>query len=175
MTAPRAWRPAARRAWLVLLALYGAHVVRTMPAWHLPDFLNLPIHETGHLVFSWGGDVLAALGGTLFQLLVPAAFAASFHRRGDALGTATCAWWGGQSLVNVARYVADARAQALPLVGGGEHDWTFLLATWGMLHRDAELAAMLRLVAALVMAVALWHGWRHADDRAPEAPRGGTA
>lgn len=35
------------------------------------------------------------------------------------------AWvWLGENLLNIARYLGDARAQVLPLVGGGEHDWT---------------------------------------------------
>jgi hypothetical protein len=33
-------------------------------------------------------------------------------------------------------YVADARTEALPLVGGGEHDWAYLLGRLGWLKFD---------------------------------------
>ena len=160
----------AHQAWLVVLALWGVLILRRPDDWHFPDNLNLPIHETGHLVFAWGGDILHVLGGTILQLVFPLAVAITFHSRQDGVGTATGLWWLGQSQVNVARYVADARAQELPLVGGGEHDWTFLLATWDMLDADLAIARAIRLLAALTMTIAIWHGWRtlHLPVRPPE-------
>jgi len=152
------WR--ARQCWLAGLAIWGVVILKTHDEWHFPDNLNLPIHETGHLVFAWGGEVLQFLGGTLLQLLFPIAVAVAFHRRRDGVGTATGIWWLGQSQVNVARYVADARAQELPLVGGGEHDWTYLLATWDLLDADLAIARAIRLLAAITMVIAIWHGWR---------------
>jgi hypothetical protein len=161
-------RESLRTAWVALLALYTVRVLATADAWHLPDFLNLPIHETGHLVFAWGGDTLAILGGTILQLLMPLAIAISFHRRDDALGTGTALWWAGQNHFNIARYVADARAQELPLVGGGEHDWFLLLVEWNLLDRDLDLARAIRLVGAAVMAVGVW--WASRGRRVtPEA------
>jgi hypothetical protein len=44
------------------------------------------------------------------------------------------------NLAEISVYVADARAQELPLIGGGEHDWTFLLEHWGVLVRDVVIA-----------------------------------
>jgi len=143
-----------------LLALATLYMLATSGAWHFLDNINLPIHETGHLVFAWGGEVLTALGGTLFQLILPLLFAWSFHRRGDPAGTGACIWWAGQNCLYIARYVADAPVQELPLVGGGEHDWAFLLAHWGMLHRAAALAGAIRLLGALVMAGGVVWAWR---------------
>jgi hypothetical protein len=36
-------------------------------------------------------------------------------------------WWSGENMINVGRYIADARAQLLPLIGG-DHDWAVLLS-----------------------------------------------
>lgn len=121
--------------------------------------MNLAIHETGHLVFGWGGDMLAALGGTLLQVLMPLAFAVSFWRRGDRHAATIGLWWAGQNCFNIARYVADARAQALPLVGGGEHDWTYLLSRWGVLERDLGIARDIRFLGVAIMVGALFAGW----------------
>jgi hypothetical protein len=153
--AERGWRGALTAG----LAVYGLWCGLTPDRFHWPDAIDLPIHETGHLVFGWGGEVLAALGGTLFQLSMPLAFVHHFWRRHDRHAASVALWWVGQNCWNVARYVADARAQELPLVGGGEHDWAFLLATWGWLAHDELLARHARLLGWLVVAGAIWLGW----------------
>jgi len=128
----------------------------------LLDGVNLLFHEAGHPLFGvFGWETLAILGGTLMQLLVPAVVAASFWLRRDAYGTAAAGLWTGENFLNIARYVADARAQALPLVGGGEHDWATLLAQWGCLASDHRIAQALRSIGWLAMAGAWgWLVWR---------------
>lgn len=148
-----------RAAITAALLLYGLWIMRTVDGYHLVDDLDLAIHEAGHLFFGWGGDVLAALGGTLLQLLVPAVFAGYFARRRDWHAVTVPLWWLGQNGWNIARYVADARAQELPLVGGGEHDWTFLLTTWNVLHQDGAIARTIRVGAMAVMFGSVGLGW----------------
>jgi hypothetical protein len=65
--------------------------------------------------------------------------------------------WGFENLLNIARYVADARAQVLPLVGGGEHDWTALLDRWGCLAQDTAIAQVIRAMG--------WLAWRWRASR----------
>ena len=143
-----------------VLAIATLYMVATAEQWHFLDNVNLPVHETGHLVFAWGGEVLTALGGTLFQLIVPALFAFSFHRRGDPAGTGAGIWWVGQNCLYIARYFADAPVQDLPLVGGGEHDWAFLLAEWNLLHRADAIAKAVRLAGVVGMAVGSVVAWQ---------------
>jgi hypothetical protein len=78
---------------------------------------------------------------------------------------AICAWWVAQNVWDVAIYVADARAEALPLVGGGEHDWAMLLLRWDLLASDVAIARALSNLAAVVAIVAL--GGAAASVRAP--------
>lgn len=149
------------RSWITAgLAVLTLWYLATPDRYHLLDALDLAIHETGHLVFGWGGEVLAALGGTMLQLLIPLAFVVAFWRRGDRHAASVPLWWAGQNCWNIARYVADARSQALPLVGGGEHDWAFLLAEWGRLHQDATLARDIRFAGTAIAVGGLWMGWR---------------
>lgn len=143
----------------VMLAVYGIWCGLTPDRFHWPDALDLPIHETGHIVFGWGGEVLTALGGTLFQLIIPLVFVIYFWRRKDRHAASVALWWVGQNCFNIARYIADARAQELPLVGGGEHDWAFLLATWRLLPQDTAIAYYVRGFAWLLIATATWLGW----------------
>jgi len=148
-----------RRALTVGLAVYGAWYLARPDEYHWIDALDLPIHETGHLVFAWGGEVITALGGTLFQLIVPLMFVVYFWRRGDRHAASVPLWWVGQNCWNIARYVADAQAMELPLVGGGEHDWNYLLTVWDVLPRDAQLAQSIRFMGTLIAAASVWIGW----------------
>jgi hypothetical protein len=149
------------------LACLGFHLAA---GWvPLLDSANLAIHEAGHPLVGLVSSRLSVYGGTLFQLAFPAALAWDFHRRGHATGAAACGVWLGENLLNVARYMADARAGELPLVGGGEHDWLEIFTRWGLLAHDSKVAALARLAAlALIAASLLWlyRRWREARDAA---------
>lgn len=123
---------------LLLGALLGFWTVRliAMPdSGCFLDLVNLAFHESGHLFLAPFGSTMHYLGGTLGQLAVPAGLAVYFLLVGQAspLGAAACAWWLGENLVNVSVYMADARDLALPLVGGGDHDWNELFYRFGLL------------------------------------------
>lgn len=147
----------------LLFGLVAWIVATTRPAWvPLLDSVNLVFHEAGHPLFGiLPGGAVGILGGTLMQLAVPALVAGSFGWKRQASGFAFALFWLSQNLHNVAAYMADARAQALPLAGGGEHDWTELFSRWGCLARDTDIA---RVVAALgwlgMLGAAAWLGWR---------------
>ena len=105
-------------------------------------------------------------GGTWMQLLVPLAVLGSAWLRREAGGAAAAAFWLSQSVLNVARYVADAREQVLPLVGGGEHDWAAILGRWGLLAADRRLAGVLTFLGlAGGLAAWSWLAWRWREDR----------
>lgn len=133
----------------------------------LLDSLNLAFHEAGHPVFGlFGGETLTALGGTLMQFLVPLIVVGEAWRRREAAGMALAWIWAAQNFLPTARYLADARVQELPLVGGGDHDWAFLLGEWGLLQQDLRIAAGLRLLGwLLILAACAWTLWRWHRDR----------
>ena len=60
---PAEWRW--RVALTGVLAVYGWICLRTPDTFRWLDSLDLAIHETGHLVFAFGGETLTVLGGTL--------------------------------------------------------------------------------------------------------------
>ena len=137
----------------------------------LLDSANLAFHEAGHPIVGLFSNRLSVYGGTLFQLAFPVAAAWDFRRRGQAAGVAACGVWLGENLLNVARYMADARAQALPLVGGGDHDWTEIFSRWGLLAADTRVAGLTRVVAVAVMGYAclwLYREWRRGRDEGGE-------
>jgi hypothetical protein len=111
-------------------------------------------------VFAFGGETLTILGGTLMQLLVPLAFVTALWRQGDRHGATVPLWWLGQNCWNISVYIKDARAQELPLVGGGEHDWALLLGQAGWLARDQTLGGWVYFVGFLLYVAAIVLGWR---------------
>lgn len=130
----------------------------------LLDHVDLAVHEAGHVVFAPFGEFMGIAGGSLLQLIVPAAFVAYFWRRGERYSAFIVLFWVAQSLFNVATYMADARAQELPLVGGEYviHDWAWMLSRLHLLQQDRTLAAGVRALAALTAFAALWGALVHA-------------
>jgi len=115
------------------------------------DFVNLPFHEAGHVFLGFFGRFISVLGGTIFQLLIPAVCLVHLLRRGANLGWQLCLFWIGQSLLNISIYAGDAIRQALPLVGGGEHDWTYLLTETGLIaHTDGVAKFIFLCGSALI-------------------------
>jgi hypothetical protein len=94
--------------------------------WFL-DLINLYIHEAGHLFFSLFGQFLHALGGSLFQVLVPLVLAIVTFRQ-TPQHAAYPLFWTGESMVNVSPYIQDAPAMKLRLIARGlRHDWNYIL------------------------------------------------
>jgi len=58
--------------------------------------------------------------------------------------------------LNVARYMADAQAMALPLVGGEIHDWNWLLSRIGLLSHCGGLATLTHLLGSAVIVASLY-------------------
>jgi hypothetical protein len=145
------YSPLARRTFSAILALYGAWLLAHLGEGGLLDSVDLAIHETGHLVFGPLGELIGFAGGTLMQLLMPALFIGYFLRREDRHGASVALWWVGQNCANISVYAADARAQELPLVGGGEHDWAYLLGRFGWLAHDQGVGRSFHALAVLLM------------------------
>ncbi|WP_349572898.1 hypothetical protein [Azotobacter salinestris] len=163
-TASLEWRPVTGAA-VIGLTLSVVYIVWqhcfTADRWvFLLDNANLAIHEAGHPILGLLVPGLAVYGGTLFQLLFPALFAGHFWRQRHGLGWSVALVWFGESLLSVGRYMADARAHELPLVGGGDHDWTEIFSRWSMLTWDTGIAGITRLIGLGVMLAALFWAWK---------------
>ena len=127
------------------------------------DSANLAFHEAGHPLFGLLSARLMVYGGTLMQLLMPAACAWEFYRREQRWGFYVSLLWIAENLLNISHYLADARAHQLPLVGGLDpayfHDWTEILNRWGLLNQDITLAWLVRLGAVALMLWTVKQAW----------------
>lgn len=128
--------------------------------YHFLDGANLLFHEAGHLVFGLLGQWPHFLGGSLGQLVFPALTAVYFLRRDQRFEAAVCGIWLGESCFYLAEYMADARDQALPLVGGHIHDWNWMLSRLGLLDACRTLAGFVRALASAWLLACLYGAWR---------------
>ncbi len=111
--------------------------------------INLPFHEAGHLFFSPFGRFIQVLGGTLGQWLVPLIVLCAFVAKGNPFGATVGLWWLGESFLDIAPYMNDARAGQLMLLGGvtgseveDYHDWEVLLTKLGWMQHDHLIARL---------------------------------
>jgi len=146
----------------VLLALVSAYVLWLVLAYeyHFLDGANLLFHEAGHVVLGFMGRTIQFLGGTIGQLFFPVACAVHFLQDGKYFEAWLMGIWFAESLMNIARYLGDAQAQMLPLVGGHIHDWNWLLGRWGLLPRCEGIATTLHIAAAIMALACLVAAWR---------------
>ena len=167
---------AARAGLLLLLALWTLGFLRHgMDATYLMrsflHLVNLPFHEAGHVLLMPFGRFVSVLGGSLFQVAIPLLCGGVFLLKNrDPFAASVTLWWAGQSLMDLAPYIADARALRLPLLGGRTgaevegHDWEYLLGALGLMSRDVTLGKLSFALGALAMLAALAWGaafvWR---------------
>ena len=130
------------------------------------DHANLVFHEAGHVIFGILGGTLGLYGGTLGQLAIPLIVGVAFRMQREPVSFAIAEVWFFQNFLNIARYMADARAQALPLIGGGDHDWTNIFSRWGALASDTRIAHVVTAAGWIGMAAVWgWLVWRWARER----------
>ncbi len=117
--------------------------------------INLIFHEAGHMVFMFFGEFIYVLGGTLMQLLVPLTFLIYFARYRQWYSVSIMWWWIGTNFVDIGIYISDAQIQILPLLGGGNHDWYYLLTRMGLLQKEYIIGGAVSSAGTICMFGAL--------------------
>ncbi|MCP9463884.1 MAG: zinc ribbon domain-containing protein [Nitrospira sp.] len=128
--------------------------------------INLVFHEAGHVLFAPFGRFMMILGGSLGQVLIPMlCLIVLLVNTRDPFGASVALWWMGESVMDVAPYINDARAMDLILLGGvtgketDGHDWNNILSMMGLLEWDHRLAQLTHLIGILLMLGSfLWGG-----------------
>lgn len=158
----------------VLLAIYGIICARSVEDGSFLDRVDLIAHEAGHLLFGYFGEFIMVIGGTLGQLLVPAAICIYFFFRRELFSSAVALFWLGQNILNISVYVKDAAVMELPLVniGGGEgiHDWNWLLLKFNLLAYDQTFGNIVYGLGVLIITVSVLLGFYFSfeDGEIPE-------
>ena len=170
------WEPVTAResaGFGIGLAVFFALVFVSEPGFvFIVDHANLLFHEAGHPFVGLFSQCLEPYGGTIGQLVFPVVLAVSFWRKGLALSFAGSLIWFFENWLNIERYMADARALELPLIGGGDHDWNTIFSRWNVLSYDTQIAGAVRILAWTGMAlVCVWVLRRTLRDRGRQPTR----
>jgi hypothetical protein len=153
-TLDKPWQPVSRPAlvaWLVFYVGFLFYAFSAHGGFLFIDFANLVVHEGGHNLFMWFGPTMHLWGGTLLQWLVPFLLAAYFFTHRQTAGFVFSLFFFFENWLYTATYMADARAQVLPLVTTGdpefaEHDFFRIFSDLGVLNYDTKIAAVVRLL-----------------------------
>ena len=157
---------------LIIVFFYSFSVIKlTINGFNDPDIpfsflhnVDLIFHEAGHLIFSFFGDLIAALGGTMMQLLIPMiCMYVLLVKSKDPFGGTICFWWIGENFLDISIYMNDAERMWLPLLGGrfghsspyGVHDWNYILNELNVLEYCQIFSKAVFVVGLLIMIVSM--------------------
>jgi hypothetical protein len=172
------WKPVSHSAlvaWLVFYAGFLAYAFSAHGGFLFIDSANLVVHEGGHNLFGWFGPTLGLWGGTLLQWLVPFLLATYFFTQRQISGFVFCLFFFFENWLYTATYMADARAQALPLVTTGdpdfvEHDFHAIFTQLGVLNYDTKIAMAVRVLGWCgMLACTIWLALRLRAGNQPES------
>jgi hypothetical protein len=172
------WQPVPRYALIGWSIFYAFVLYELLSGGDFPKYMDgvfVPVHEGGHIIFGWFGQFIAVAGGTFLQLAAPAMLAIYFAFRRQPQGVTFCMFFFFEQFGPIATYMADARAQELPLltVGSGDdviHDWNYLFGKLGVLAHDTQIASAMRVIRWLgMLAIVAWFVWRGLTQTAPPA------
>jgi hypothetical protein len=166
------WKPVSRIAgiaWLCFYALFLLYAYLDHSGFLILDYVNLIIHEGGHFFFSWFGETMHILGGTLGELIVPLLCAAYFFWKRETTAVAFSCFWFFENFPYIGTYMADARSDSLPLVGSDVSDWAILFGQWGLLLQDQKIGRIMHILGWLGMIATVgWLTYRVYQDSAPK-------
>lgn len=142
---------------VTLISAYMFYYMSTLSDWHFIDNVNLIFHEAGHPIFSFLGEFIHSLGGTLMQILIPAIFSFYFYNRKDYFSASLLLFWLSQNFFNIYVYAADAIKMELPLLGGDgvNHDWNYMLSSVGLLKYTQQISLFFYLIGIIILVHAI--------------------
>ncbi len=147
---------------LLLIAVWGWFALVKNDQTPIFVYLNLAVHETGHVLFRPFGELTMLVMGSGFEVLFPFAVGVVFLiRRRDLVSTAVSWGWSASALASAATYIADADDGRLALLGGTgpdtAGDWERILGEqfFDKLYLADSIATKVRTAGYVLWFVAL--------------------
>lgn len=124
-------------------------------------FIQFGVHEASHIVTMFLPSFFVAIAGSVGEIVFTALLLFACIKYKSYFAAIFASLWLMLALRSVGRYMADARAQTLPLIGPGEsvqHDWHYIFAQLGWLQADVVLGGVVQGLGILIGAGALLFG-----------------
>lgn len=160
-----------RLVWHVLLWLFFAYLFTQILGFNQGNignpilggmyFVEFGVHEAGHIVFGFLPQLWVAAAGSLSEVTFTVLLVVATLRAKSYWAAIFAILWFMLAMNSAGTYMADARAQLLPLIGAGpdpQHDWHFVFGQLGWLGADIAIGTTVKVVGDIAGAAALLFG-----------------
>jgi hypothetical protein len=166
---------------ILLIAVWGWFALVRQDQTPVFVYLNIAVHETGHVLFRPFGELTMLIMGSGFEVLFPLAVGVYFLvRRHDLVAAAICGGWAASALASASTYIADADDGRLALLGAtgpdATGDWERILGAefFDKVYLADPIAAKVRLLGFalwfVAIGLAVWAIVRSTRSAAPAKP-----
>lgn len=124
-------------------------------------FVEFGVHEASHLAVAFLPSIFVAAAGSFGEIAFTLLIVFAAWKAKSYFAVIFGALWVALAMNSVGRYMADARAQQLPLIGPGEtvqHDWNFVFTQLGWLNADTIIGTAVRGLGDVIGLAALGFG-----------------
>ncbi|MBA3737775.1 MAG: hypothetical protein H0W97_04345 [Actinobacteria bacterium] len=147
---------------LLLIAVWGWFALAKNDQTPIFVYLNIAVHESGHVLFRPFGELTMLIMGSGFEVLFPFAVGLVFLvRKRDVVSTAVSWGWSASALASAATYIADADDGRLALLGATgpdtAGDWERILGEqfFDKVYLADSIAGMVRTFGFVLWFVAM--------------------
>jgi hypothetical protein len=145
-------------------------------------YLNIAVHEIGHVLFRPFGELTMLIMGSGFEVLFPLAVGLFFLvAKRNVVAAAVSFGWAASALASAATYIGDADDGRLALLGAtgpdAAGDWERILGVefFDKVYLADRIAGTVRTAGFVLwfvaLALALWTIVRNREERAAARPR----
>lgn len=124
-------------------------------------FIDFGVHEASHLAVFFLPPILVAAAGSLGEMSFTVLLLYAALKAKSYFAAVFTSLWVMLGFMSAGRYMADARAQSLPLIGPGEtvqHDWHYVFSQLGWLNADTIIGGAVQTLGGIIGAAGLLCG-----------------
>ena len=123
--------------------------------------IDFGVHEVSHMVVGFLPPILVAAAGSIGEVGFTLLLLYATLKAKSYFATVFTSLWVMLGFMSAGRYMADARAQSLPLIGPGEtvqHDWHYAFSQLGWLNADTLIGGGIQMLGIAIGACSLLFG-----------------
>lgn len=123
--------------------------------------IDFGVHEASHMLTSFLPSILVASAGSIGEVSFTLLLLFATLKAKSYFAAVFASLWAMLGFMSAGRYMADARAQNLPLIGPGEtvqHDWHYVFSQLGWLNGDTAIGGTVRGIGIAIGVAGLLFG-----------------
>ena len=124
-------------------------------------FVEFGVHEASHLAVFFLPAILVAAAGSIGEMSFTLLLVYAALKGKSYFAAVFAGLWVMLSFMSAGRYMADARAQLLPLIGPSEtvqHDWHYVFSQLGWLGADTAIGGTVQGIGIAIGVASLLFG-----------------